>query len=153
MAETCGGRFGKVMSVHLGGRTGDGLALAEAAPMLCAGTTVFNAVVGHDVRPTDRVAVVGIGGLGHIALQILAAWGCRVTAISTSTDKADDVRRFGAHALRTSWEVPQAEGRFDFVLDTVGADLPWDDYVAAALRPRANSAWSASPPAPSPSAR
>ncbi|MBF8194624.1 NAD(P)-dependent alcohol dehydrogenase [Nonomuraea sp. K274] len=113
----------------------EALTSAEAAPLLCAGTTVFNAIVGHGVRPTDRVAVVGVGGLGHLALQILAAWGCHVTAISTSIDKADDAHRFGAHDFLSACEVPQAHGRFDFILDTVGADLPWDDYFAA-LRPR-----------------
>ncbi|WP_367123423.1 NAD(P)-dependent alcohol dehydrogenase [Streptomyces phytohabitans] len=113
----------------------DALASAEAAPLLCAGTTVFNAIVQHGVRPTDRVAVVGVGGLGHLALQLLAAWGCHVTAVSTSADKADDARRFGAHDFLASRDVPRARERFDFVLDTVGADLPWDDYFGA-LRPR-----------------
>ncbi|WP_433873156.1 NAD(P)-dependent alcohol dehydrogenase [Saccharopolyspora sp. CA-218241] len=113
----------------------DALESQEAGPLLCAGTTVFNVVVEHGVRPTDRVAVVGIGGLGHLALQILAAWGCHVTAISTSDDKADDALRFGAHAFRNARELPRVRDEFDFVLDTVGADLPWDDYFAA-LRPR-----------------
>ncbi|GAB3439971.1 NADPH-dependent aldehyde reductase Ahr [Streptomonospora sediminis] len=112
----------------------DGLASEEAAPLFCGGTTVFNAVVENGVRPTDRVAVVGIGGLGHLALQILVSWGCHVTAISTSADKEQDARRFGAHAFLTADEVAQAGERFDFILDTVGADLPWDDYFAA-LRP------------------
>ncbi|MFI6704645.1 NAD(P)-dependent alcohol dehydrogenase [Streptomyces sp. NPDC050509] len=113
----------------------DALRSAEAAPLLCAGTTVFNAIVEHGVRPTDRVAVVGIGGLGHLALQILRAWGCHVTAISTSADKEDDAHRFGADTFLTSDQVSQAGERFDFILDTVGADLPWDDYFAT-LRPR-----------------
>ncbi|MGW2515346.1 NAD(P)-dependent alcohol dehydrogenase [Streptomyces scopuliridis] len=113
----------------------DALPSAEVAPLLCAGTTVFNAVVEHGVRPTDHVAVVGVGGLGHIALQVLAAWGCHVTAISTSPDKAEDAQRFGARCFLTADQVPQARERFDFILDTVGADLPWDDYFAA-LRPR-----------------
>lgn len=113
----------------------DALTSAETAPLLCAGSTVFNAIVGHDVRPTDRVAVVGVGGLGHIALQVLAAWGCRVTAISTSADKAEDARRFGAHDFLDSHDLSVARDRFDFILDTVGADLPWDDYFAT-LRPR-----------------
>ncbi|MBU6531384.1 NAD(P)-dependent alcohol dehydrogenase [Streptomyces mayonensis] len=113
----------------------DALESQEAAPLLCAGTTVFNAVVGQGVRPADTVAVVGIGGLGHLALQILAAWGCHVTAISTSDDKADDARRFGAHDFLNARDLPRARDRFDFVLDTVGADLPWDDCFAA-LRPR-----------------
>ncbi|ADB33005.1 Alcohol dehydrogenase GroES domain protein [Kribbella flavida DSM 17836] len=111
------------------------LGSAEAAPLLCAGTTVFNAIVGHGVRPTDRVAVVGVGGLGHIALQVLAAWGCHVTAISTSAGKEADARRFGAHDFLTAGDLSRVGDTFDFVLDTVGADLPWDDYFAT-LRPR-----------------
>lgn len=113
----------------------DSLSSQEAAPLLCAGTTVFNAIVGHDVHPTHTVAVVGIGGLGHIALQVLAAWGCHVTAISTSDDKAEAAHRFGAHAFLNSRDLTRTRDRFDFILDTVGADLPWDDYFAA-LRPR-----------------
>lgn len=113
----------------------DALASEVTGPLLCAGTTVFNAIVGHDVRPIDRVAVVGVGGLGHLALQILAAWGCHVTAISGSPHKADDARRFGAHDFLDSHDLPSARDRFDFILDTVGADLPWDAYFAT-LRPR-----------------
>ncbi|MFF7605763.1 alcohol dehydrogenase catalytic domain-containing protein [Streptomyces parvulus] len=113
----------------------EALSSAEAAPLLCAGTTVFNAVVGHGVRPTDRVAVVGVGGLGHLALQILAHWGCDVTAVSTSRDKEEDARRFGARDFLTGDDLSRHPGRFDFILDTVGADLPWDDYFAT-LRPR-----------------
>ncbi|WP_234426491.1 alcohol dehydrogenase catalytic domain-containing protein [Streptomyces niger] len=73
----------------------------QAGPLLCAGATVFSAIVRHDVRPTDRVAVVGVGGLGHLAIQFLAKWGCHVTAVSRSAEKADDARRFGAHAVVT----------------------------------------------------
>ncbi|MEV6635995.1 NAD(P)-dependent alcohol dehydrogenase [Actinoplanes sp. NPDC051470] len=110
----------------------DGLDPATAAPLLCAGATVFPPLLRHGVRPIDRVAVVGVGGLGHLALQFLRAWGCHVTAISSSESKAGDARRFGAHDVVVGEEPPA--GAFDFVLSTVPADLPWDAYLAA-LRP------------------
>jgi uncharacterized zinc-type alcohol dehydrogenase-like protein len=105
---------------------------AAAAPLLCAGATVFPPFLRHGVRPIDRVAVVGVGGLGHLAVQFAAAWGCHVTAISASADKAADARRFGAHDVIVGAD--PAPGSFDFVLSTAPADLAWDAYVAA-LRP------------------
>jgi uncharacterized zinc-type alcohol dehydrogenase-like protein len=110
----------------------DALDSAAAAPLLCAGATVFPPLLRNGVRPVDRVAVVGVGGLGHLALQFAAAWGCHVTAISSSADKAADARRFGAHDVLTGPD--HAPGSFDFILSTVPADLPWDSYTAA-LRP------------------
>lgn len=86
----------------------------------------------------DRVAVVGIGGLGHLAVQYLAKWECEVTAISSSRDKEEMARGFGAaHFVATKGtdELQRAAGSFDFILCTVSADLPWDDYLAA-LRPQ-----------------
>lgn len=116
----------------------EGISSAQAAPLLCAGTTVFPPLLEHGVRPIDRVAVVGIGGLGHLAIQFLAKWGCEVTAISTSPDKEVDARRFGATgfvATREPGALRAAAGSFDFILSTVSADLPWDDYLDA-LRPQ-----------------
>ncbi|MFG1925048.1 NAD(P)-dependent alcohol dehydrogenase [Cryptosporangium sp. NPDC048952] len=102
---------------------------ASAAPLLCAGSTVFPPLLRH-VRPIDRVAVVGVGGLGHLAIQFAAAWGCHVTAITSTSDKAADARRFGAHEVVSE----PALDSFDFVLSTVPADLQWDAYVGS-LRP------------------
>lgn len=116
----------------------DAIASEHAGPLFCAGTTVFAPILHYGVRPIDRVAVVGVGGLGHLALQFLDKWGCEVTAISSSPDKEQEARRFGAsHFIATSNtdELQQAAGSFDFILSTVSADLPWDDYVAA-LRPQ-----------------
>ena len=111
----------------------DVIASDEAGPLLCAGTTVFAQFTRHRVRPTDRVAVVGVGGLGHLAIQFAAAWGCEVTAISRSRDKAGDARRFGAtQVLHEDFDGHRQE--FDFILSTVSADLPWDDYLEL-LRP------------------
>ncbi|MBP2336229.1 putative zinc-type alcohol dehydrogenase-like protein [Saccharothrix coeruleofusca] len=115
----------------------DAIPSAQAAPLLCAGATVFAPLLTHRVRPVDRVAVVGIGGLGHLAVQFLAKWGCEVTAISTTSDKEADARRFGATgfiATREEGALRAAANSFDFVLSTVSADLPWDDYLAT-LRP------------------
>ncbi|MFF3821015.1 NAD(P)-dependent alcohol dehydrogenase [Streptomyces bluensis] len=111
------------------------LASEHAAPLLCAGITVFSAFTRYGVRPTDRVAVVGVGGLGHLAIQFLAKWGCHVTAISSTSAKADDARRFGAHEFIVANEgLERVAGSYDFILSTVSADLPWDAYLAA-LRP------------------
>ncbi|MET9231581.1 NAD(P)-dependent alcohol dehydrogenase [Lentzea sp. NPDC003310] len=115
----------------------DAIPSAQAAPLLCAGTTVFSPLLVNGVLPTHRVAVVGIGGLGHLAIQFLAAWGCEVTAISTTPAKRADAERFGATGFIASGErgaLDRAAGSFDFVLCTVSANLPWDDYVGL-LRP------------------
>lgn len=115
----------------------DAIASQHAAPLLGAGITVFTPILRCGVKGTDRVAVVGIGGLGHLALQFLHKWGCEVTAISSSRDKEEQAREFGAHhfiATRGTDELRRAAGSFDFILNTVTADLPWGDYVAA-LRP------------------
>ena len=104
---------------------------------MCAGTTVFTPLLRYNIRPTDRVAVVGIGGLGHLAVQYLAKMGCDVTAISSTHDKDEQARGFGARhfiASRGTDEVKKAARSFDFILSTVTADLPWDDYMAM-LRP------------------
>lgn len=113
------------------------LSSAGAAPLLCAGTTVFSPLLHYGVRPTDRVAVVGVGGLGHLAVKFLAAWGCHVTAISARPGKEDDARRFGAHetVVAGAESLARMAGAFDFVLSTVPVQLPWDSYLAT-LRPQ-----------------
>ncbi len=116
----------------------DAIASEHAGPLLCAGITVFAPLLRYNVRPTERVAVVGIGGLGHLAVQYLAKWGCDVTAISSSRDKEDQARGFGAGhfiATKDTDELKRSTGSFDFIMSTVSADLPWDEYLAA-LRPQ-----------------
>lgn len=106
----------------------------KCGPLLCGGVTVFNPMMQHNLSPTARVGVVGIGGLGHIALQFLNAWGCEVTAISRSRSKEDNARKHGAHEFFATNEDPELEslqGKFDFILNTTNAMLPWDAYVAA----------------------
>ena len=81
---------------------------------------------------------VGVGALGHLAVQYLAKWGCDVTAVSSSRDKEDQARELGARhfiATRGTEELRKAAGSFDFIFCTMSGDLPWDEYIAA-LRPQ-----------------
>ncbi|MGF1495504.1 MAG: NAD(P)-dependent alcohol dehydrogenase [Elainellaceae cyanobacterium] len=116
----------------------DNLDPATTGPMFCGGITVFNPIVQLGVKPTDRVGVIGIGGLGHLALQLLDAWGCEVTAFSTSPDKEAEARELGADRFVNSRD-PEAiaalASSLDVIISTVNADLNWDAYIAA-LRPK-----------------
>lgn len=112
----------------------DALPAEKCGPLLCGGITVFNPIVQHGLSPTARVAVVGIGGLGHMALKFLHAWGCEVTAISRSRAKEDAARSMGAHHFVATGEdaaLEQVAGKFDLIINTTNVNLPWDDYVAA----------------------
>ena len=116
----------------------EALDASSAGPLLCGGITVFNPLTQFGIRPTDRVAVIGIGGLGHLALKFLRAWGCDVTAFTSSDSKREEALRLGAHQtlnLRNPDELTKAAGRFDFILNTANADLDWNGYLAA-LKPK-----------------
>jgi len=107
---------------------------AAAGPLFCGGITVFNPIVQFDVKPTDRVGVVGIGGLGHMAVKFLNKWGCEVTAFTSSGKKADEARKFGAHhvvASGDSAKISALAGSLDFILVTANVTLDWNAYLAA----------------------
>src|SRR5687768_771237 len=106
----------------------DALDISSAGPLLCGGITVFAPLITFGVKPTDRVGVVGIGGLGHLALQFANAWGCEVTAFTSNPSKADEAREFGAHRIvssRDSAEILQAANSLDFLFITVNLPLDW----------------------------
>jgi uncharacterized zinc-type alcohol dehydrogenase-like protein len=110
----------------------------SAGPLFCGGLTVFAPIVEFDIRPTDRVGVVGIGGLGHMALKFLRAWGCEVTAFTSSAGKADEARGFGAHHVVASNDanaLQRVAGSLDFLLVTVNVPLDWNALLGA-LAPR-----------------
>lgn len=112
----------------------DALDAASAGPLFCGGITVFGPIVDFGVKPTDRVGVVGIGGLGHLALQFLNKWGCEVTAFSSNPAKADDAHKLGAHHVVSSTDsaaLAKLAGSLDFILVTANVALNWDAYVAA----------------------
>jgi uncharacterized zinc-type alcohol dehydrogenase-like protein len=116
----------------------EGIDPVAAGPLFCGGITVFNPIVQFDVKPTDHVGVIGIGGLGHIALKFLHAWGCEVTAFSTSPDKEAEARELGANHFINSRDpnaLKSVENSFDLILSTVNADLDWNIYIAC-LRPK-----------------
>jgi alcohol/geraniol dehydrogenase (NADP+) len=116
----------------------EGIDPVAAGPLFCGGITVFNPIVQFDVKPSDRVGVIGIGGLGHIALKFLHAWGCEVTAFSTSPDKEAEARELGANHFINSRDpnaLKSVENSFDLILSTVNADLDWNTYIAC-LRPK-----------------
>jgi uncharacterized zinc-type alcohol dehydrogenase-like protein len=85
---------------------GNQLDAAKAGPLFCGGITVFNPIVQFDIKPTARVGVIGIGGLGHIALKFLKAWGCEVTAFSSSPDKEAEAKELGATHRKFGSETP-----------------------------------------------
>ncbi|WP_444931196.1 NAD(P)-dependent alcohol dehydrogenase [Microbulbifer sp. SSSA002] len=116
----------------------DGVDPVSAGPLLCAGITVFNPLVQFDVKPTDKVAVIGIGGLGHLALKFFNAWGCEVTAFTSSEEKRKEALSLGAHKTlnsRDPLDIEAATTNFDFILSTVNANLDWDLYIQT-LKPR-----------------
>ena len=116
----------------------DALSAQSAGPLFCGGITVFNPILEFGVRPTDRVGVIGIGGLGHLAVQFLNKWGCEVTAFSSNPAKTPELTKLGAHRVVNSrdTEAMKAEaGRYDFILSTVNVPLEWSSYVNA-LAPR-----------------
>lgn len=115
----------------------DGLKSENTAPLMCAGITVYNPIRSSGVFPGSRVAVIGIGGLGHLALQFAHVFGADVTAISTSMDKETEARALGAHAfanVRDNGAMKNLSGSFDLVLSTIDRDLDWSTIVAT-LRP------------------
>lgn len=112
-----------------------GMDPAAAGPLFCGGITVFAPLLDEAVSPTARVAVIGIGGLGHMALQFAKAWGCDVTALTTNLAKAEEARGFGAHHVHSLGELSNLSGRFDLVINTVSQPLPWGE-VMASLGPR-----------------
>jgi len=110
----------------------------NVAPLLCGGITVYSPLRNHDVRPSSRVGVIGIGGLGHMGIQFARAFGAEVTAFSTSKDKEEEAKKLGAHYFvntRDTGALKKVAGSFDFLLSTVSADQDWGAYVNA-LRPK-----------------
>ena len=110
----------------------------NVAPLLCGGITVYSPLRNLLARPSSRVGVIGIGGLGHMALQFARAFGCEVTAFSTSKDKEKEARELGAHHFvntRDNGGLKKAAGSLDLILSTVSADQDFQSLVGA-LRPK-----------------
>ncbi|MGB7986546.1 MAG: NAD(P)-dependent alcohol dehydrogenase [Terracidiphilus sp.] len=128
----------------------DALESESAAPLLCGGITVYNPLRTHGINPSSRVGIVGIGGLGHLAIQFARVFGAEVTAFSTSAAKEEEAHALGAHHFvnsRESKALREVAGTFDFILSTINADQDWGVYVAA-LRPTGTLCFVGVPPSP-----
>jgi uncharacterized zinc-type alcohol dehydrogenase-like protein len=126
----------------------EGLDSEQAAPLLCGGITVYNPLRNHHVNPTSRVGIIGIGGLGHLAIQFARVFGAEVTAFSTSSTKEPEARSLGAHRFvntRETRALKEVSGSFDFILTTVNADQDWAIYIQA-LRPTGTLCFVGVPP-------
>jgi uncharacterized zinc-type alcohol dehydrogenase-like protein len=122
----------------------------NVAPLMCAGITVYSPLRNHGVRPSSRVGVIGIGGLGHLGIQFAKAFGAEVTAFSTSKEKEAEARKLGAHNFvntRDTGALKKIGGSFDLLLSTVNADQDWQAYVTA-LRPKGTLCVVAASPSP-----
>jgi uncharacterized zinc-type alcohol dehydrogenase-like protein len=114
-------------------RIPDELPLDAAAPLLCAGITVYSPLSHWGVGPGSRVAVIGMGGLGHLAVKFADALGAHVTVLTHSASKHDDAIAFGAdevHAIATPADLRPLRNRFDFIVNTVSENLDLDAYAA-----------------------
>lgn len=104
------------------------LDISSAGPLLCGGVTVFAPLMNLNIKPTDHIGIVGIGGLGHLGLKFANAWGCEVTAFTTSASKIDEAKGFGAHHVISGYDsasILKAANSLDLLLVTVNKPLDW----------------------------
>ena len=113
-------------------RVSDKLPLATVAPLLCAGITTYSPLRHWNVGKGHKLGVVGLGGLGHMAVKFGAAFGAEVTMLSTSPAKEADARRLGAHKFALTSDATQVAAlarQFDFIIDTVSAKHDYGQYL------------------------
>ena len=123
---------------------------AGAAPLLCAGITTYSPLMQWQCKPGQKVGVVGLGGLGHMAVKLASAMGAEVTMLSTSEKKAADAKKLGAtdFALTTDPATfKKLAKRFDLIIDTVSASHDYNGYLRM-LRPYGTMACVGAPPEP-----
>jgi uncharacterized zinc-type alcohol dehydrogenase-like protein len=150
---TCLGHHGGLASrIRIDGRFAfalpETIPSSAAAPLLCGGVTVYAPMRRYGVGATSSVAVIGIGGLGHMALLMLRAMGAEATAFSTSAAKRDEALAMGASEFASSTDPKDLRkhfGRFDLVLSTVHARLDWTSYLQT-LKPNGTLCLLGQPP-------
>jgi len=114
-----------------------GIPLERAAPLLCAGITTYSPLRRHGVQAGDKVAVVGLGGLGHMGVKLAKAMGAQVTVLSHSPGKRGSALQLGADdflVIRDESMFEQHAGKFDFILDTVSAEHDYNAYLGLLRR-------------------
>ncbi len=106
----------------------DALDISSAGPLLCGGITVFSPLLTYGIKPTGRIGVVGIGGLGHMGLKFAKAWGCEVTAFTSNEAKAAEAGSFGADHVISSRDTAamlKASNSLDLLIVTVNVPMDW----------------------------
>lgn len=101
---------------------------ANIGPLLCGGIAVFAPLLVFNVKPTDHVGIIGIGGLGHLGIKFAKAWGCEVTAFTSQPEKVGDAKHFGAHQVVSSHDnvaLSKLANSFDVLLVTSDISLDW----------------------------
>ena len=112
-------------------RLPEGLNAADAGPLLCGGVTVFSPLAMH-AKPTQRVGIIGVGGLGHMAVKFAAAFGCEVVALGSRRVNVEEVKKFGAHQVIVSDDaaaIQKLAGTLDLLISTVNVKLDWDAMI------------------------
>ena len=111
-----------------------GMDVKKAGPLFCGGITAFTPFIQHNINALSRVGVIGIGGLGHLALMFAKGFGCDVTAFSTSPDKEPETKKLGANHfvnVKDKGALDKLAGTFDLIINTTNVKLDWDAYVNA----------------------
>ncbi len=114
-------------------RIPDGMPLDGAAPLLCAGITLYSPLKHWGAGPGKKVAIVGLGGLGHMGVKLARGLGAEVTVLSQSLRKQEDGKRLGAdhfHATSDPETFTKLAGTFDLIINTVSADIDWNQYLS-----------------------
>jgi uncharacterized zinc-type alcohol dehydrogenase-like protein len=109
------------------------LPLEKVAPLLCAGITTYSPLRSWNIREGQKVAILGLGGLGHMGVKFAAAMGVEVTVLSTSPGKQADAMKLGAHKFvytKDEEQVKNVQGYFDFILNTVAAEHDYNFYLS-----------------------
>ncbi len=141
-----------VVTEHFALKVPEGLDPAAAAPLLCAGITTYSPLRQWNCKQGDRVGVVGLGGLGHMAVKLAASMGAEVTVLSTSRSKEADARRLGAQGFEVTKDegvFKKLAGRFDIIIDTISAPHDYNQHLRM-LRPKGAMVLVGVPPKPTP---
>jgi uncharacterized zinc-type alcohol dehydrogenase-like protein len=140
-----------VVTQHFVLNVSDKLPLANVAPLLCAGITTYSPLKHWNVKKGDKLAVLGLGGLGHMAVKIASSMGAEVTVLSRSKTKEKDAARLGAKHFKITSDpenMKNLAGSFDFIIDTVSAEHDYNQYLAL-LRTNGVMVLLGAPPTPS----
>ncbi len=140
---TCNGHYGGfakaiVADSRFAFSIPDTLSSENAAPLLCGGATVFSPMLQHQVDATWRIGVIGIGGLGHLAIQFANAFGCEVYAFSSSPSKEEEAKSFGAHHFISSVDpdaIANAVCSIDMLICSSSEQMDWEAFLST-LRPK-----------------